>query len=226
MPRCLAMAARPIVAVRRLISAASMLAGRPLYFPSLLALAMPSRWRSSMISRSQVATPARMVSISFNVGLRVSSRLPPMGRITRPTACITGKSWQTSRSTVSPAAAPGHAAMFQCFSQRQSLPRTHLFHGWIQIQVAALPVDDCENVGPGLLVGQLVTQTTEYFVGRELVNDMGGAGHVGGHIECTRHVAGSRVVAGNGGVAAACRVLDITQIAALQQFSGSSTGVE
>jgi hypothetical protein len=31
-------------------------AGWPLYFPSLLALAMPSRWRSSMISRSQAAT--------------------------------------------------------------------------------------------------------------------------------------------------------------------------
>jgi len=34
---------------------------------------MPSRWRSSMISRSQVATPARMVSISFYVGLRMSA---------------------------------------------------------------------------------------------------------------------------------------------------------
>src|ERR1700712_1176181 len=85
MPRCLAMAAGPIVVVRRLISAPLMLARRPLYLPSLLALAMPSRWRSSMISRSQVATPARMVSISLLVGLRGSRRSPPMERITRPT---------------------------------------------------------------------------------------------------------------------------------------------
>jgi hypothetical protein len=46
--------------------------GRPLYFPSLLALAMPSRCRSSMISRSQVATPAWIAS--FDVGLLSPSR--------------------------------------------------------------------------------------------------------------------------------------------------------
>ncbi len=44
---------------------------RPLYFFSALALAIPSRCRSSMISRSHVATPARMVSMSLLVGLRV-----------------------------------------------------------------------------------------------------------------------------------------------------------
>jgi hypothetical protein len=44
--------------------------------PAAFALAMPSRWRSSMISRSQVATPARIVSISLLVGLRVSVCIP------------------------------------------------------------------------------------------------------------------------------------------------------
>ena len=68
MPRCLAMAAGPIVSRRRTTSCGSILVGRPLYLPSALALAMPSRWRSNMISRSQVATPARMVSISLLVG--------------------------------------------------------------------------------------------------------------------------------------------------------------
>jgi hypothetical protein len=48
-----------------------------LVFESAFALAMPSRCRSSMISRSQVATPARIVSKSLLVELRVSSRLPP-----------------------------------------------------------------------------------------------------------------------------------------------------
>jgi hypothetical protein len=69
--------AGPIVAVSRLISEASILAGRPLYLPLPLALAILLRWRSSMISRSQVATPAKIVSMSFERGLRVSSRSPP-----------------------------------------------------------------------------------------------------------------------------------------------------
>jgi hypothetical protein len=44
------------------------------------ALALPS----SMISRSHVATPARMVSMSLLVGLWVYRRSPPMYRTTRP----------------------------------------------------------------------------------------------------------------------------------------------
>jgi hypothetical protein len=37
-----------------------------------------------MISRSHVATPARMVSMSLLVGLRVSGCSPPMLRMTSP----------------------------------------------------------------------------------------------------------------------------------------------
>jgi hypothetical protein len=47
----------------------SMLGGRPLYFPAALAAATPSRCRSSMISRSNCATAARIVSCSRVVGL-------------------------------------------------------------------------------------------------------------------------------------------------------------
>ena len=63
-PQVLGSRRRPIVAVSRLISAASMLGVRPLYIPASLALAMPSRCRSSMTSRSQGATLAKMVSMS------------------------------------------------------------------------------------------------------------------------------------------------------------------
>ena len=45
---------------------------------------MSSRCRSSMISRSHVATPARIVSMSLLVGLRVSNRSQPADRTTRP----------------------------------------------------------------------------------------------------------------------------------------------
>src|SRR5215469_13637582 len=75
MPSFLAIAAGPSVALSCLICAASMLTGRPRYLPAAFALAMPSLCRSSMISRSQVATPARIVSMSLLVGLRVSNRL-------------------------------------------------------------------------------------------------------------------------------------------------------
>src|SRR5215471_19049597 len=49
---------------------------RPLYFPSAFALAMPSRWRSSMISRSNCAIAANMFSMSRPVALRVSTASP------------------------------------------------------------------------------------------------------------------------------------------------------
>ena len=42
---------------------------RPLYFPSAFASAMPSRWRSSMMSRLNAATPPSMASISWPVGV-------------------------------------------------------------------------------------------------------------------------------------------------------------
>ena len=58
---------------------------RPLYLPAALAAAMPSRWCSSMISLSQVATAARMVRVIFDVGFRVSSTCPPMDSTTSPT---------------------------------------------------------------------------------------------------------------------------------------------
>ena len=54
------------VARRRAVGA------RPLYRPSTLALAIPSCWRSNIISRSNSATPPRMFSISFPVGVPVS----------------------------------------------------------------------------------------------------------------------------------------------------------
>ena len=47
-----------------------MLGGRPLYFPASFAAAMPSRWRSSIISRSNCATAAKMVNCSRVVGLQ------------------------------------------------------------------------------------------------------------------------------------------------------------
>src|SRR4029077_1926652 len=59
MPRRFAIAAGPSSALSCLICAASMLTGPPLYLPAAFALAMPSRCRSSMISRSHAATPAR-----------------------------------------------------------------------------------------------------------------------------------------------------------------------
>jgi hypothetical protein len=55
-----------------------MLTGRPLYLPAAAALAIPSSCRSSMISRSDIATPAKIVSVSLLVGLRVSNRSPPI----------------------------------------------------------------------------------------------------------------------------------------------------
>jgi hypothetical protein len=59
-----------------------------------------ARWRSSTISRSQVATPARMVSISLLVGLRVSSRSPPMDRTTRPMSRLVRSASVDSNSAV------------------------------------------------------------------------------------------------------------------------------
>jgi hypothetical protein len=51
-----------------------MLTERPLYLPAAFAFAMPPSCHSSMISRSHVATPARIVSMSVSVlvGLPVS----------------------------------------------------------------------------------------------------------------------------------------------------------
>src|SRR3954447_20336423 len=84
MPRRFAIAAGPNSGLSCLICAASILTGQPLYLPAAFAFAMPSRCRSSMISRSHVVTPARIVSMSLLVGLRVSSRSPPMDSTTRP----------------------------------------------------------------------------------------------------------------------------------------------
>ena len=56
----------------------------PFVLPRSVRLGDALACRSSMISRSHVATPARMVSISLLVGLRVSSRSPPIDRTTRP----------------------------------------------------------------------------------------------------------------------------------------------
>jgi hypothetical protein len=53
-----------------------------------------------MISRSHVATPARIVSISLLVGLRVSSLSPPIDRITRPTPRLVRSASMDSSSAV------------------------------------------------------------------------------------------------------------------------------
>jgi hypothetical protein len=52
-----------------------MLVGRPLYLPA--AFAMPSRWRSSMISRSHVATPVKMVGMRASLSGRVTVSTSP-----------------------------------------------------------------------------------------------------------------------------------------------------
>src|SRR5208282_5201157 len=46
---------------------------RPRYLPSAFALAMPSRWRSSIMARSNSATAPIMVNISFPVAVPVST---------------------------------------------------------------------------------------------------------------------------------------------------------
>jgi hypothetical protein len=69
-----------------------MLAGRPSYFPAAFAAAMPSRWRSGMISRSHVVTPARTVSVSLLVGLRVSSHAQ-MQRLDEPLTNQCSSDW-------------------------------------------------------------------------------------------------------------------------------------
>ena len=85
-PSCLAIAAGPMPCARMAATVAAWMDGlRPVYFPSLLALAIPSRCRSRMISRSHAATPIRMVNMSFDVGFRVSNLSPPIDRITTPT---------------------------------------------------------------------------------------------------------------------------------------------
>ena len=83
MQRRFAIAAGRNVALQLLdVRPSSTLTGRPLYLPA--ALAMPSRWRSSMASRSHVATRARMVSLQLaGRRLRVTSWLAAMLRITR-----------------------------------------------------------------------------------------------------------------------------------------------
>jgi hypothetical protein len=53
-----------------------------------------------MISRSYVATPARTVSMSLLVGLRVSSCSPPMDRIPRPMPRFDRSASMTSSSAV------------------------------------------------------------------------------------------------------------------------------
>ena len=68
--------------------------------PSDFALATPSRWRSSMISRSQVATPARIVSISRAVELPSSRVSKPIDWITRPTPRLVRSASMLSSSAV------------------------------------------------------------------------------------------------------------------------------
>ena len=45
---------------------------RPVYFPAFFAIAMPSRWRCRMYSRSNSATAPNTVSMNFPVGVVVS----------------------------------------------------------------------------------------------------------------------------------------------------------
>jgi hypothetical protein len=80
-PSCRAMAAapRPLACITLISSGCQAPVGvRPLDFPLRRPriLAMSSLCRSSMISRSQVPTPGRIVSTSLLVELRVSSRSP------------------------------------------------------------------------------------------------------------------------------------------------------
>ena len=110
-------AAGPNSARSCLICAASMLMGRPLYFPAAFALAMPSRCRSSMISRSQVATPARIVSMSLLVGLRVSSFSPPIDRTTRPMPRFDRSASMDSSSAVLRASRSGLGLSGKLFAQ-------------------------------------------------------------------------------------------------------------
>jgi hypothetical protein len=54
--------------------------------------------------RSHIATPARMVSMSLLVGLRVSSRSPPIDRTTRPIPRFAGRlRWTAVRPCCAPA---------------------------------------------------------------------------------------------------------------------------
>ncbi len=58
---------------------------RPRYFPSARAFSMPSRWRSSIISLSNCAKPAKIVRINCPVADVVSTTSPPRFRTRSPT---------------------------------------------------------------------------------------------------------------------------------------------
>ena len=80
---------------------------RPLYLPSAAALAMPSRWRSNIKSRSNAAMAPSMVSISLPVGLRVSIRWPPIESTTRAMPRFSISSTMSNRLRVERASRSG-----------------------------------------------------------------------------------------------------------------------
>lgn len=70
---------------------------RPVYLPCPLAMAIPSRWRWRIYSRSNSATAANTVSINFPVGVVVSMASL---RLTNSTCFSVSRSTRSSRSRV------------------------------------------------------------------------------------------------------------------------------
>ena len=70
---------------------------RPVYLPCSLAIAIPSRWRCKMYSRSSSATAANTVSINLPVGVVVSIASL---RLTNSTCFSVSRSTRSSKSRV------------------------------------------------------------------------------------------------------------------------------
>ena len=70
---------------------------RPVYLPCSLAIAIPSRWRCKMYSRSSSATAAKTVSMNLPVGVVVSIASL---RLTNSTCFSVSRSTRSSRSRV------------------------------------------------------------------------------------------------------------------------------
>jgi hypothetical protein len=83
-PRLLMGVRLPLTSLRRSAAYARAVGFRPLYFPSSIAFATPSRCRSSGNPRSNSAMAPSIVIISLPVGLLVSIVCPPILSMMRP----------------------------------------------------------------------------------------------------------------------------------------------